>query len=270
MPSYLVTGANRGIGFEFVKQLGSKPDYTVFGLVRDKARSADLLAFQNGKADVHVIEGDITKPDTLKKAAEYVSNTTGGTLDVLINNASLVSSPHPYSLDKYPEALEADFLSFFKVSVIGTVHATNAFLPLILSSASSSTAFTPKVITLGSGMGDLDVIIKAGIDLYAPYAAGKAAQAIVVAKYAAEYAEQNVLFLTLSPGLVNTSTGPPEPEQLEAAGKLFVAFKRFAPEWDGRPLTPEESVKQMFAVIDGLTKKDNGAFLSHKGNKEWL
>ncbi|KAH8093757.1 putative short-chain dehydrogenase [Cristinia sonorae] len=273
MPSYLVTGANRGIGFEFVKQLGSRPDNTVFGLVRARSRSTDLLAFQEGKANVHVIEGDITKPDTLAKAADYVSKTTGGTLDVLINNASLVSDTVGFPLDKYPspEALETDFLVTFKTIVLGTIHATNAFLPLILSSASSSpSTFTPKVITLGSGMGDIDFILNTGIESHVPYSVGKAAQAAMVAKYAAEYEKENVLFLTISPGLVDTNTGPLEPEQLKVAEKLVAAFKRAAPEWNGAPLTPEQSVKKMFAVIDGLTKKDSGAFLSQNGNKQWL
>ena len=51
--------------------------------------------------------------------------------------------------------------------------------------------------------------------------------------------------------------------------RIIECFKRAAPDWNG-PLTPEESVRCMLEVIGRLTKKDNGGFLSHKGNKEWL
>lgn len=42
------------------------------------------------------------------------------------------------------------------------------------------------------------------------------------------------------------------------------------PNWNGVPLSPEESVNMMLSVVDNLELKDSGAFLSHKGNKEWL
>ena len=42
------------------------------------------------------------------------------------------------------------------------------------------------------------------------------------------------------------------------------------PEWDGMPITAEESVSLMLGIFKGLTIKDTGAFLSHKGNKDWL
>lgn len=42
------------------------------------------------------------------------------------------------------------------------------------------------------------------------------------------------------------------------------------PNWDGTPLTPEQSVSMMLNVVNGLTIKDTGVFVSQKGNKEWL
>ena len=47
-------------------------------------------------------------------------------------------------------------------------------------------------------------------------------------------------------------------------------MKPIYPDWDGKPLTPEQSVKHVLNVVDNADKKDTGAFLSHWGNKRWL
>ena len=51
---------------------------------------------------------------------------------------------------------------------------------------------------------------------------------------------------------------------------MVAAFKRASPGWDGKPITPETSVKMMMKVINEVTVEDTGAFISHHGNQEWL
>ena len=53
-------------------------------------------------------------------------------------------------------------------------------------------------------------------------------------------------------------------------GKLIGQFKAVFPQWNGMPLTTEQSVKFMLPSIDRLGLKDSGAFISHFGNKQWL
>jgi hypothetical protein len=50
---------------------------------------------------------------------------------------------------------------------------------------------------------------------------------------------------------------------------MVVAFKKFDLSFEG-PLTPEQSVKMQLEVINKVTVKDSGAFISHHGNKQWL
>lgn len=61
-----------------------------------------------------------------------------------------------------------------------------------------------------------------------------------------------------------------DPEQIKRYQKLFAQFKIGFPDWSGQPISPETSVKMMFEVIDKLGMKDTGAFVSHKGNQDWL
>lgn len=62
-----------------------------------------------------------------------------------------------------------------------------------------------KVITLGSGVGDYNMTLEAEDEIGGPYCISKAAVVMVVAKYAAKYKKDGFVFLTISPGLVNTS-----------------------------------------------------------------
>lgn len=108
MPSYLVTGAGRGLGvrlpttpqsllinvtkqYGFIKSLASNSDNTVLGLVRNKKATQDRLA-ADGITNVHLIEADITDEPALKRAAEEAKAILGHHgLDILINNAAYVS-----------------------------------------------------------------------------------------------------------------------------------------------------------------------------------
>lgn len=50
---------------------------------------------------------------------------------------------------------------------------------------------------------------------------------------------------------------------------MITKFRKVTPSFEG-PITPEESVKLMLSILDKSTVKDTGAFVSQKGNKEWL
>lgn len=60
------------------------------------------------------------------------------------------------------------------------------------------------------------------------------------------------------------------PEQLPFLGQMMTAFKKAFPSWNSVPAAPVDSVTAMLDVINKAEKKDSGAWVSHKGNKEWL
>ncbi|KAJ8587792.1 NAD(P)-binding protein [Rhizopogon salebrosus TDB-379] len=200
MPSYAITGAARGIGFEFVNQLSTDSGNAIFALVRSKSTANRLVGL--GRPNVHILEADITNTKDLKLAAAEVSSIAGGSLDYLINNAAFVESAREgLTLDSYSseELLNKDLLDSFKVNVVGVINTVNIFLPLLKKGKSK------KVITLSTGLADLDLTINSEFVTSAPYSISKAAVNMVNAKYAAQYKPEGFVFLAISPGLVDTT-----------------------------------------------------------------
>jgi NAD(P)-dependent dehydrogenase (short-subunit alcohol dehydrogenase family) len=138
----------------------------------------------------------------IQKAADATATITSGTLDYLIANAGYIpkrSSLDPFSvLSQEPHHLTEELLDTFKTNVVGNVHLFNIFLPLVLKGN------VKKVVTISSGMADLDLVVKHGVEEAGPYSISKAAMNMVAAKFQAEYEKHGVLFLSISPGLVDT------------------------------------------------------------------
>ena len=99
------------------------------------------------------------------------------------------------------EQLNAELLETFNVNVIGVATTITAFLPLVKKSK------TKKVITISTGMADLDFVNQSGVAMAPPYSASKAATNILIAKYNVSYRSQGILFMAVSPGFVDTSEG---------------------------------------------------------------
>jgi len=95
MPSYVVVGASRGLGYAFIKYLSQDPSNIVIGLVRNKADTEKAIA-EDGLKNVHLFEADVLDVPALRKAANETSKITGGSLDMLINNAAYISTRSSY------------------------------------------------------------------------------------------------------------------------------------------------------------------------------
>lgn len=93
----------------------------------------------------------------------------------------------------------------FQTNVLGVVYTTNAFLPLLRAAAATHTV---KVLNISSAMGETHFALNCELGTAAPYSVSKAALNMVVAKYAARFKHENIVFVGLSPGLVNTAVRP--------------------------------------------------------------
>ncbi|KAL4882052.1 NAD(P)-binding protein [Aspergillus karnatakaensis] len=274
MPSYLITGASRGLGFEFIRQYSQDPANLVIGLVRSVAATEKKVAAEfPDRTNIHIVHGDITDRESLKQAAEQVSKITGSSgLDVLIANAAYISDFSAWDglgdlAAKEPTKLNDDLNTAFATNVTANIHLFTLFLPLIRLGQ------LKKVITLTTGMADLDFTTQFNIVAAGPYSVSKAAMNAVIAKFSAQYKSEGILFLGVSPGLVDTKEGggEPTPEQAAGAAAMIKAFSNYAPAFTG-PITPAESVGYLREVIERahVERGYAGGFLSHYGNKQWL
>ncbi|AXL90701.1 short-chain dehydrogenase [Streptomyces sp. CB09001] len=148
----LVTGANKGLGYETVRRLGGL-GWRVFLGARDEARgqeAAERLAAEG--ADVTFVPLDVTSDDSVAAAVRAVRNSTAR-LDVLINNAGITGEQvGPMDRLTPPEGtLPQDLIPVFRVNVFGPVRVTHAFLPLLRA------ADDPRVVMVSSGAGSLAI-----------------------------------------------------------------------------------------------------------------
>jgi NAD(P)-dependent dehydrogenase (short-subunit alcohol dehydrogenase family) len=92
----------------------------------------------------------------------------------------------------------SQFRRLMDVNVLGNVFLYTAFMPQILKGK------VKKVVVISSGHADTDIVSKYDIDLAPLYATSKAAMNMITAKFSAQYKQDGVLFLSMSPGTVDT------------------------------------------------------------------
>jgi len=267
MPSYAITGANRGLGLELVKQLSAVPENTIYALVRNVEASKKSLTPYVERGNVHVFRLDLEDSASIRTAAKEIEKVTTS-IDVLINNAGLIPDGENSALlgpgdENAEKKLVNNLETFFRINTTGPILTTNAFLPLIQKST------LKKVVVISSGVADVDFTLAANFPYSPEYAISKAGISIAYAKYAAQYKDEGVLFVSISPGLVNTSVTPPTPEELAMGEKLVGLFREAYPNFKG-PISEYESASKVLKVIEDLSPATSGQFLSHYGNKQWL
>src|SRR5208337_3490435 len=121
----LISGANKGIGYEIARGLGAKKITVLVG-ARDEARgqtAADKLKAEG--ADARFVKLDVTDRETVRRAAERIEKEFGR-LDILVNNAGIgewATKPSGADLVKVREVYETN--------VFGPMELTQAMLPLL-------------------------------------------------------------------------------------------------------------------------------------------
>lgn len=98
---------------------------------------------------------------------------------------------------KDPSRLEKDLLDGFRTNVVGGIHLTNLSLPLILKGN------VKKVVSISTGHADPDISTEYNVYECSPYAISKAGANMAMARFHAEYAKDGVLFISISPGVVD-------------------------------------------------------------------
>jgi NAD(P)-dependent dehydrogenase (short-subunit alcohol dehydrogenase family) len=137
MPTTLITGANRGLGYEAARRLVAA-GHDVWVAARDRERgraAADALG-------ARFVQLDVTDDASVAAAAAYVAEEGG--LDVLVNNAGIAGTRRVV-----PETTPEDVGEVLATNVLGVIRVTQAFVPLLERSEH------PVIVNVSSGMGSL-------------------------------------------------------------------------------------------------------------------
>ncbi|MFI0940873.1 SDR family oxidoreductase [Streptomyces sp. NPDC021020] len=205
----LVTGANKGIGYEIAAGLGAL-GWSVGVGARDEARrDAAVRELRAGGADAFGVPLDVTD-DASVAAAALLLEERAGRLDVLVNNAGVTGGMPQMPTTVDPSAVRAAV----ETNVIGVLRVTNALLPLLRLSAS------PRIVNMSSSVGSLTRQTSPGPDtgpISAAYAPSKTFLNALTVQYAKELRDTNILVNAACPGYcatdLNGFRGVRTPEQ---------------------------------------------------------
>lgn len=145
----LITGANRGIGFETARQLGAQGIKVLIG-ARSEVKGIEAESkLKSEGLDVEYIKLDVNDPKTHESAARFI-DATYGKLDILINNAGVFLNEFdngvPIPASKTPIKT---FRDTFDTNFFSTIELTQTFLPLVKKSDAG------RIVFLSSGLGSL-------------------------------------------------------------------------------------------------------------------
>ena len=232
----LVTGANKGIGFQISRQLAQAGLHVIIG-ARDKGRAdaaKEALAMEG--LTVQTVRIDLEDWDSIISAAASIE-ADHGRLDVLVNNAGIFDfadgPPGKASLEAVSKVMDTNFL--------GTLAVTQAMLPLLRKSRSA------RIVNLSSSLGSLALNGDPSSPYYANqfigYNASKAALNMLTVQLSEELRGTGIEVNSVSPGFVKTD--------LTGYGTM----------------TPEEGAK--LPVRYALGSDQTGRFIEPEGETPW-
>jgi NAD(P)-dependent dehydrogenase (short-subunit alcohol dehydrogenase family) len=234
----LVTGANRGIGLEFCRQLLTQEFgvQTLVATVRDPSKAGELLALASRSQNrLHIVALDLANDDNSSTHAAGLfdriraAGLAGSSLsfDGIINNAGIYleegASVASFDFDAFRKSFEINALGAFKV----------------LKSLSSALAHRARVMQITSLMGSLSDNRSGGSSAYR---ASKAALNMMNLCYALE--RKDVTSVVIHPGWVQTDMGGTH-----------------------APLAPKDSVALMLKLFQKLKVSDSGKFFNYDGSE---
>jgi NAD(P)-dependent dehydrogenase (short-subunit alcohol dehydrogenase family) len=192
----LVTGANKGIGYEIAAGLG-RLGWAVGVGARDEQRREDAVQRLRAEGvDAFAVPLDVTDDASVAAAAQLIEQRAGH-LDVLINNAGITGGgpqdPTTVDLDRVRDAVETN--------VLGVIRVTNTLLPLLRQSSA------PRVVNMSSSVGSLTLQTTPGAEtgpLAIAYAPSKTFLNAVTVQYAKDLAGTGILINAGCPGFVAT------------------------------------------------------------------
>lgn len=225
--SILVTGSNRGLGLEWVRQY-TELGWRVYATCRFPEHAGDLQQLTNEYSNLSVHRLDVTDAEQIKQLSAELNDTA---IDVLINNAGVYFER--WGKDPPGSINYTDWQKTYSVNVLGAIRVSEALLEQVSHSERRL------LVAISSHMGSI-ADITSGRDF--AYRSSKAALNAAMKGLACELAPRKIGVLLLHPGWVKTRMG--------GESALY---------------TPTESVQGMRELIDTFTLEQSGTFLRFDG-----
>ena len=210
----LVTGANKGIGYEIAAGLGALGWSVGVGARDETRRDGAVAKLRAAGVEAFGVPLDVTDDASVTRAARLIDERAGR-LDVLVNNAGVTGGTpqEPTRVDI------ATVRTAVETNVIGVIRVTNAMLPLLRRSAA------PRIVNMSSGVGSLTRQTTPGAEtgpISVAYAPSKTFLNAVTVQYAKELRDTGILINAGCPGYTATDLngfrGFRTPEQGAAIG----------------------------------------------------
>ena len=233
MTTVLVTGANRGLGLEFVRQYLAEA-CSVIGVCRDPAAAEALRSLDEIHQALEVFEADMSDPSSIDALAGELGDRP---IDILINNAGVFGPKRRADGDNRQTFGWIDYgiwLDVLRVNTLAPVKMAEALFDNVKNSSQK------KIVTISSQLGS---IAEGDAGLYA-YRTSKAAINMGMATVSREAEAKDVIVVVLNPGWVKTDMGG-----------------------DAATLSTEESIGSLRMRIAALSIEDSGTFIDHDGRQ---
>lgn len=219
MKKALITGANRGIGFETAKQLLQKGFYLYLGS-RDLNKGLEAIEkLRSWKlTNVEAVQLDVTDENSVKAVRKAIGEKTDS-LDVLINNAG-INAGSPYTAI---ESSSDQFMAAFNTNVIGVARVTRIFIDLLRKSPE------PRIVNVSTSVGSLS--LQSDPDWfaydyakYAVYASSKSALNMYTIHLAYELRDTAFKINAVCPGYTSTDFTSYNGGKIEVAGNRIIKY----------------------------------------------
>jgi NAD(P)-dependent dehydrogenase (short-subunit alcohol dehydrogenase family) len=216
----LVTGANKGIGFETARQLAKSGGVHVILAARDHAKGVGAaLTLQGEGLDVEALTLDVTDAGSIAAAVKDITGKFGR-LDILINNAGISLDDRTKKVSEQP--LEV-YRKTFETNLFAVITVTQAFLPLLRKSAAG------RIVNLSSILASMTLHSDPTSPIYQfkvpAYNVSKTAVNAWTVQLAYELRDTKIKVNAAHPGYVKTDMGGPSaPMEIVDGAKTSVAL----------------------------------------------
>lgn len=191
MPTVFITGASRGIGFEFAKQYGAA-GWTVHAGARDPGKADALKSLENSNLSIHRL--DVTHHDDIATVARTLAGTP---IDLLINNAGMWIGAD----EAFGRFSDEQWMEQFRLHVFASMAMCEALVENVVISEKKI------IVNISSGNGCFGIDRSAGLF---PYDSSKAALNTVSKGLSCELKSRGITVVSLTPGFVATDMSGPD------------------------------------------------------------